>query len=398
MRRRMWLAAALVVSASLALSASQTTVSRSVAANPTQRCIGTFDPAVDYFPDKVTVEDAAGFSVSYHRSYKVVDVRAGGSRERYVLLQCGAPAPPRQGDLSDAQVVRVPITSLYSQSTTHLGLLVDLHRLDVLTGVATKRFLIGDAILERLRGGAIREFAPASVIDTELVASQHPSMLMTGGSPSAELSVVRHAGVPVVADNEWLEATALARGEWLKFMAVFLNEDRKAQQLYNDVKARYRALSAKANAVPDAQKPTVMTGRGNRGDFVIAGGRSYAAALIRDAGGRYVWADNFAAGAPTIDLELQLQRAGNADIWINGGGWASLAAMVKDEPRYGFFKAFKTGQVWVYERRMTDSGANDYWVSAVAHPDLVLADLVKIFHPKLAAAHDFQWYLPLPPR
>jgi iron complex transport system substrate-binding protein len=366
--------------------------------NQVRGCIDRFDGAEDYFPDKVTIEEATGFSVSYHRSYKTVEVRTGGSSERYVLLQCGAPAPPLQGDLAGAQIVRVPITSLYSQSTTHLGLLVDLHRLEVLTGVATKRFLMGDAILERLHSGQIREFSPASVIDTELVASQHPSLLMTGGAASAELSVVRQAGVPVVANNEWLEATALARGEWLKFMAVFLNEERAAQHLYGDVKTRYRALSAKANAVPDAEKPTVMTGRGTRGDFVIAGGRSYAAALIKDAGGRYVWADNTAAGAPTIDLELQLQRAGNADIWINGGGWTSLAAMVKDEPRYGLFKAFKTGQVWVYERRMTDGGANDYWISAVSHPDLVLADLVKVFHPTLATAHEFHWYMPVPPR
>jgi iron complex transport system substrate-binding protein len=366
--------------------------------NQVRGCIDRFDGAEDYFPDKVTIEEATGFSVSYHRSYKTVEVRTGGSSERYVLLQCGAPAPPLQGDLAGAQIVRVPITSLYSQSTTHLGLLVDLHRLEVLTGVATKRFLMGDAILERLHSGQIREFSPASVIDTELVASQHPSLLMTGGAASAELSVVRQAGVPVVANNEWLEATALARGEWLKFMAVFLNEERAAQHLYGDVKTRYRALSAKANAVPDAEKPTVMTGRGTRGDFVIAGGRSYAAALIKDAGGRYVWADNTAAGAPTIDLELQLQRAGNADIWINGGGWTSLAAMVKDEPRYGLFKAFKTGQVWVYERRMTDGGANDYWINAVSHPDLVLADLVKVFHPTLATAHEFHWYMPVPPR
>ena len=53
-----------------------------------------------------------------------------------------------------------------------------------------------------------------------------------------------------------------------------------------------------------------MTGRGTRGDFVIAGGRSYVAALIKDAGGRYVWADNTAQGSATIDLEAQIRRAG----------------------------------------------------------------------------------------
>ena len=49
---------------------------------------------------------------------------------------------------------------------------------------------------------------------------------MTGGVVSAELSIVRQAGMPVVANHEWLEPTALARAEWLKYMALFLNEER----------------------------------------------------------------------------------------------------------------------------------------------------------------------------
>lgn len=384
-----------LVASSLALAGFHATPSRGQTANVTRGCVDTFDAATDYFPDKATVEDAANFSVTYQRFYKVVDVRtsAAGSRQRYVLVQCGAPVPPLQGDLSGAQMARVPIGSLYSASSTHLALLVDLQRLDVLTGVSTKRFLIGDEILQRAHSGHVREFSPAGVIDTELVVSQKPALFMTGASTSAELSVIRQAGIPVVANHEWLEPTALARGEWLKYMALFLNEERAAQRLYAEVKGRYRALSARATAIPDDRKPTVMTGRGTRGDFVIAGGRSYVAALISDAGGRYVWADNTATGSETIDLEAQLKRAGNADIWINGGGWSSLTAMVKDEPRYGLFKAYRDGQVWVYERRVNAAGANDYWSGAVSHPDLILADLVKIFHPALVPQHELQWYL-----
>ena len=132
--------------------------------------------------------------------------------------------------------------------------------------------------------------------------------------------------------------------------------------------------------------------------FVIAGGRSYVAALIKDAGGRYVWADNTAAATASVDLEAQIQRAADADVWINGGGWKSLAAMLDDEPRYSAFKAYRQGQVWVYERRETPAGGNDYWSRSVTHPDLVLADLVKIFHPQLASDHAFEWYMPVPAR
>jgi len=174
-------------------------------------------------------------------------------------------------------------------------------------------------------------------------------------------------------------------------MAVFLNEERRAQSLYAAMKDRYRAWLARATAVPESMRPLVMTGRSTRGTFVIAGGRSYVAALIRDAGGRYVWADNTAPGSASIDLEAQIRRATDADIWINGGGWKSLAAMLEDEPRYAEFKAYQRGRVWVYERRLMQAGSNDYWSRSITHPDIVLADLVKIFHASLAPAHAFEW-------
>ncbi len=400
-RRLWWPLVAAAIAGAVSVTDAPLAGTTSPASNVTRGCLDRFDASEDYFPDKATIEDAVHFSVTYHRSHKVVSVRAAGPdshAERYVLVQCGAPAPKLDGDLAGAQVATVPISSIYSASTTHLPLLVDLNRLEVLTGVSQIRHLTGDEILKRAANGQVREFAPISTIDAELVVSQRPDVLMTAGATSAALAVIRSAGVPVVANHEWLEPTALARAEWLKLMALFLNEARAAQQRYGAMKARYQTLSRRAIAVPEARRPTIMTGRGTRGDFVIAGGRSYVAALIRDAGGRYVWADNTAEGSATIDLEAQIRRAGHADIWINGGGWPSLEAMVKDEPRYAEFKAYRTGQVWVYERHMTPAGANDYWSRGVSHPDLVLGDLIKIFQPTLVPTHELRWYLQVPAR
>jgi len=258
--------------------------------------------------------------------------------------------------------------------------------------------LLGQALETRMATGRVREFAPVSVIDAELVVSHRPSVLMTTGASSAALPIIRVAGIPVVADTEWLEPSALARAEWLKYMALFLNEERSAQTLYGAMKHRYRSLSARATAQPESSHPLVMTGRGNRGTFTIAGGRSYVAALIKNAGGRYVWADNPSVGAPSVDLEAQIARASNADVWINGGGWTSLAAMLEDEPRYIAFKAYRQKHVWVYERRLTPAGGNDYWSRSVSRPDVVLADLIKIFHPTLLPEHSFEWYMRVPDR
>jgi iron complex transport system substrate-binding protein len=392
-------AVGLIAAAIVAGDASS--VARGAAGNVTKGCVQTFNGTADYFPDKVWIEDAVNFSVRYDRSYKVVTVREAspaGSFERYVLVQCGTPAPPLDGALAGAQLVTVPVTSVFASSPTHLSLLVELGRLDVLSGVSRLGDLIGDALIARAATGHVREFAPASVIDTELVVSNRPSLLMSGGAANPSFPVIRAAGIPVVANTEWLEPTALARAEWLKYLALFLNEEQRAQTIYGRMKARYQALRARASAQPESTRPLVMTGRSTRGTFTIAGGRSYVAALIQDAGGRYVWADNSSVGAPSVDLEAQIVRAANADVWINGGGWPSLTAMLDDEPRYATFKAYRQKQVWVYERRVTQTGANDYWSRSVSQPDLILADLVKIFHPSLLPDHSFEWYVRVPER
>ena len=318
------------------------------AQNVTRGCLETFDPSADYFPDKVTIQDARNFRVEYRKSYKLVTLKeayAGGPPERYVLSQCGTSVPALAGELAGAQVVRVPATSLFVSSTTHVSLLAGLDRADALAGVSATSGL---------------------VIDVERIVAARPALFMSGGAPSASLSVIRSAGVPVVANSEWLEPTALARAEWLKYVAVFLNEERKAESAYGAMRDRYRSLSQRALERPEAERPFVMTGRSTRGVFTIAGGQSYVAALISDAGGRYVWADNTAVGSARVDLEAQIRRAANTDVWINGGGWKDRQAMLQDEPRYVELKAYRQGQVWGL-RTPSDAGRGERLLVAKHH-------------------------------
>jgi len=368
--------------------------------NVTRGCIGRFDPGVDYFPAKAILEDAAMFRVEYRRSFKVLTVSGGqpsAPPERHVLVQCGAPPPPLTGDLAGADIIEVPVSSVFAFSTTQLPLLTDLGRVDVLTGVARRDAITDPHIQQRISAGSTIEFARVGlVVDTERVVAAHPSLLMIGSSSNRAVPAIRASGIPVVPNAEWLERTALGRAEWLKYMALFLNEEERGQSLYGAMKARYLSLAARGRAVSASRRPLVMTGRSSNGVFTLSGGKSYVAALIADAGGRYAWADDESPGIITVDIEAQIARAASADVWINGGGWKDLRTMAAQEPRYTAFKAFREGRVWVYERRQSAAGANDYWARSVTHPDVVLADLLKIFHPALASDHAFEWYMPVP--
>lgn len=362
-------------------------------------CVERYDAGTDYFPEKATVEAARGFSVAYHKSYKVVTVSKAypdGPAERYVLLQCGAPKPAPTGELAAAPVITVPIKSMFSASTTHLPLLIDLGRLDILTGTRTFADVMSPPVVELIRAGKLTEFGSHAAVDAEVIITKRPALLMTGGDHNATYVTLRSAGIPVVANAEYLESTPLGRAEWVKYMGLFLNEESKAAGLFDVIRRRYLDLVARTVPILEKDRPRVMTGGGPHGTFFIAGGRSYVATMIRDAGGRYVWADNTATDSALVDLEVQIQRAGDADIWINGGAWKSLAAVMADEPRYAEFKAYRTGQIWLYERRVNAAGANEYWSRSVTRPDLVLADMIKIFHPRLIPDHELEWYLQVP--
>ena len=258
-RHAAWRAFASVVVASGAMVvASQASTTSQSPSNIARGCVGAYEPSKDYFPDKVTVEDAVNFSVTYHRSYKVVSVRdaaGAGTVERYVLVQCGAPPPTLAGrSRRGASGDRADLVAV-SASPTHL---LDARRFGT-PRCSDRR--VADEAAERRRDSRASEERPGSRIRAALSRSTRSSsspsarvLFMTGGTASAPLAVIRSAGIPVVENNEWLEPTALARAEWLKFVALFLNEERPAQRLYGEMKTRYRNLSARATAVPDDAK------------------------------------------------------------------------------------------------------------------------------------------------
>ena len=91
--------------------------------NLTADCITDFDATVDYFPQKTEAIDAENLNISYHSHYKLVrvgDAFDGAPAFEYVLVQCGAPAPPAGNFAENAQFIEVPAGKLIALSTTQL--------------------------------------------------------------------------------------------------------------------------------------------------------------------------------------------------------------------------------------------------------------------------------------
>ena len=127
--------------------------------------------------------------------------------------------------------------------------------------------------------------------------------------------------------------------------------------------------------------------------WVMASQNSYVATLIADAGGHYIYGNGQDSNRSVpIDIEEAYMLASGSNIWINTGTIASMEGLRQVCPKFMDTPPVKSGQVYNTTLRTTDGGGNDYWESGIVNPDLVLADMVKIFHPSLAYDIEFTYY------
>lgn len=389
-------ALSVLVTAGLALTACSSDSPGADTAVDTRDCITDFDANTDYFPDKSTLLDAENFTLEYHDSYQVLTVNQpypGGAPESYVLVKCGAPAPELSGELAAAPQISTPITSLYSASTTHLPLITELGRLDVLTGVANAGYVSDAAVRERIDAGKVAEYAPGQTVNAEKVVAADPDVLMTGGTDDPSYAKLRAAGIPVVANAEYLEATALGRAEWIKAMAALTGTEAQADAVYAQIRSDYENVATKARG---AEPRPVLPGTMYQGTWYLPAGGSYIGGLVRDAGGNYPWLSDPAAGSLQLNFESVYAQAGNAPTWFVTSSWETTADAVAEDPRYGQLAAVRDGAVWSATKAIGPTGGNDFYERGVTRPDLVLADIVAVLHPDLMPNHEFVFYRQVP--
>ncbi|MEU3049326.1 ABC transporter substrate-binding protein [Streptomyces sp. NPDC006984] len=363
-------------------------------------CIRDFDPAKDYFPVKSTVEHAENFTLRYEKSYQVLTVNEPfpkGKPESYVLVKCGAPKPKLTGELASAQQVTVPVKSLYSASTTHLPLLTETGTLEVLTGVASAANISSAQVIERVKAGKVTEYAKDRTLNAETVIGAKPDVLMTQGTDDPQYPKLRQAGIAVVANAEWLEPSPLGRAEWVKAMAALTGAEKRAGEVFDTIEGDYRKVAEKGAQAAEAGKPVeVLPGTMYQGTWYMPAGGSYAARLIKDAGGTYPWAGEAGTGSVQLNFEAVYAKGGEAPVWIADQQWTSTADAVKADNRYGQLKALSGGVVWTNTKALGPGGGNDYFERGVLRPDLVLADLFALMHPEQAKDHTFTFYQPVP--
>lgn len=344
--------------------------------------------------EQVTIDYAQNFTLEYREGYKLLTVTNPWSGATKPMVYALVPREAEiDADLGDAVVVPTPISSFVALSTTYLSFLEQIDELDSLVAVDSADYTFNAQVRAWVEEGTIATVGSGSTIDVERLIELEPDLIMTSASGLTEWDshpVLAQAGLPVVINSDYLEQDPLGRAEWSKFIAAFYDKEAEAAQIFDTIVERYQAAKALTEGKTD--RVTVLINTAYEGAWYLPGGESFAAILLRDAGAEYLWDDLEGSGAMPIDFEIVVERAKDADYWVNVGFANDLAGLAAMDSRYANFSAFKEGRVFNNNARITEMGGTDYYESGVANPDVLLMDLIAIFYPDLAGEHQLFYY------
>ncbi len=364
-------------------------------ANLTSGCVEGYDAAVDYFPDKVSPDFAEGWSVAYHNHYKLLTLhnpwRGAEQTFEYLLVQCGTPVPE---GYADTPTIEVPVGSVAALTSTVLPHLQELGLLDRLIAVDRFDYINTPEVRQLIDAGELREAGTGTGVNTEILIDVDPELIITFAYGNVDYDThpkLIEAGLPVALTAGYMETTPLGRTEWMKVTGLFFNQEEAAERVFSGIATRYNEMAGLAAGVEE--RPTILVGIARGDSWRVPGGNSYFARYIADAGGSYLWREDESTGSVPLSMETVFEAAAEADIWLpNTGAWFNAEDILGADERYAALAAVAHGLVYNNNARLNQWGGNDYWETGVANPDVVLADLIRIFHPELLPEHELNWF------
>lgn len=341
------------------------------------------------------ISHAQGFQISKEKGITRLTVLNPwqGARNviyEYYLLERGSTPP---SGIHPQQIIYIPVQKIVCLSTTHIGFIDLIGETDKISGIAGSRYVSNVKLLEKIKKGLVKDVGYDQNLNYELLVQLNPDVVMVYGVGSESASYVnklRDLGIKVIFNAEYLEETPLAKAEWLKFIACLFQKEVLAQKLFSEIEAEYnslRQLTAKIKT-----RPKVLINLPWKGTWFMAGGKSFFAKMIDDAGGEYLWKENKGKENFPVDMENVFQRAADADIWIKTGTANSINEIVAEDSRLKLIKPLVEKKVYNNNNRLSLAGGNDYWESGIVKPQVILRDLIYILHPDLLPNHQMVFY------
>lgn len=349
--------------------------------------VDKIDAAID--TSRVSVKYAQGFQVRYQGDVCLLDIQDPQKEQNttyhFALVHRGT---KHENIPSGYTVVETPLKRTICMTSLQLSNFIELNALDVVAGITSARHLFNKEIKERLKEGKTVKIGIEGNFDNEIIMSVNPDVIFISPFKRGGYDSMREMQIPLVPHLGYKEMTPLGQAEWIKLIGLFTGKMKEANDKFAMIEKRYNELKA---LVADVKKrPVVFSGEMRGGNWYTVGGKSFLAQLFRDAGADYFLKDDPRSGGFTLDYEVVYARAAQADYWriVNSyEGAFSYEALKGEDSRYSDFKAFK--QKGVIYCNMRDK---PFYESMPMHPEQILADFIKVFHPDRLPDHQPVFY------
>lgn len=277
-------------------------------------------------------------------------------------------------------------------SSTHIAMLDATGGVDRIVGVSGKNYVSNDYIAKNVE--KIGDIGYEGNIDYELLVSLSPDIVLLYGVSGASgmEGKLRELGIPFAYIGDYLEDSPLGKAEWMVAVAEIAGCRERAEAVFAEIPLRYNELKEAVSAAGLPQ-PKVMLNTPYGDSWFMAPVSGYLARLIADAGGDYLYKKNTSNRSLPVDIEEAAVLVSEADVWLHVGDIRTVGELKRRLPKFADAGCVSRGDIWNCDLKSTPSGGNDYWESSAIHPDLVLRDLIKIFHPGLVTDDEpFAYY------
>ena len=346
-----------------------------------------------------SIDYAKGFTVQKNKDFTVLEVLSAWPGAdvsfKYALVPKEKLASiSLPNNMYDA-IVAIPVERLVVTSTTHIPSLEALGELESIVGFPGTDYISSPKARAFVEKDSIVELGSNENINTEIILELKPEMVMGFGinDTNKAYKTVEQSGTPVVYNGDWVEQTPLGKAEWIKFFAPFFQKEVQADSIFAQIEKSYN--EAKSLAKKAKEKPTVLTGGLYKDVWYIAGGESWMAQFLKDANADYIWSDTNENGSIGMSLEAVLEKAQNADFWLNPSMHSSYEELKSANAHHQQFKAFKKKKVYSNAMKKGATGGLVFYELAPQRPDLVLKDIISILHPSLIPDYEPHFFMPL---
>ena len=334
----------------------------------------------------VTTQYAAGFSVRYTDAGCLVDIQDPLREESQSFHYLLVPRGSKPAQVPDGYtLLEVPVARIVCMTSLQLSNFICLDELDRVVGITSTRHLFNPTMKQRLADGRTQKIGIEGNFDNEVIIGLDPDLILISPFKRGGYEALKGVDIPLIPHLGYKEMTPLGQAEWIKFIGLLTGQETKANEIFAGIEKRYNDLKALAADV--RERPVVLSGELHGGNWYVGGGRSFLAQIFRDAGGAYFLPGDENSGGLNLDFETVYSQTAHARYWriVNSyAGQFSYDALKAEDARYADLYAFQNKGVIYCNMR-----EKPFYENMPVQPDVVLADLIHIFHPELLPA-DYQ--------